>query len=522
MRNQTLARKEESQAIDSFDDVAQFEAIAEQLVWPQTSWVGNAWVDCGTQQTMPLRRSPVDGRILPALFEGDMALVDDAVSQARSAFHRGDWAHLSPASRKQVLLQMAVLLEAHATELCVMDCLSMGKPYARLVQQDAVKAAECFRWFAEWIDKVQGEYVPANGERIGWVEKTPLGVVAAITPWNYPLENIAWKLAPALAAGNCVVLKPAEQSSYSALRFAQLAAQAGLPAHVLNVVVGSGETVGQYLVEHPDVSAVFFTGSSRTGRTVCNSASRHRIKPVSVECGGKSPALIWHGCSNLQEAVEEVCGRVFGNAGQTCNAPSRLIVARPLLDQVRQIIVGISGTHVPCDPRVGRPQHGALCSHFDVERIDALVRTATDEGAELWVGGSPADVVPGGAYYLPTVLGNVAPHGALAQQEVFGPVLSVFTVDHLDDAIALANDSRYALAAGIYTDHLGDALAFQRGVYAGNVYINGWGMDDISVPFGGLGDSGNGTKDKGLRAFEKCFASRSITICTKRRAPGPT
>lgn len=510
----------ELQRVSEFSDVAEFEAAAHHASWPHVSWIGNAWVDGANQQPMPARRSPVDGRNLPLLYEADSHGVDEAVRRARAAFRRGDWTGLSWAARKQVLSNMAALLEEHATELCVMDCLSMGKPFSRLVQQDAVKAAECFRWFSEWIDKVQGEYVPANADRIGWVEKVPLGVVAAITPWNYPLENIAWKLAPALAAGNCVVLKPAEQSSYSALRFAQLAAQAGLPADVLNVVVGAGETTGQYLVEHPDVNAVFFTGSTRTGQIVCNSASTRRIKPASVECGGKSPAVIWHGCSNVREAVQEVCTRVFGNAGQTCNAPSRLIVASPLLEEVRKCVEQMATDFLPGDPRIGRRQHGALCSHSDVARIDVLVHDALAQGAALWAGGSPAEIVAGGAYYLPTVVAHAAPDSPLAQQEVFGPVLTVFAADSLDDAIALANDSGYALAAGIYTDKLGDALVFQKRIYAGNVYINGWGLDDISIPFGGLGNSGNGTKDKGLRAFEKCCASRSVTIGTKHLAGG--
>lgn len=514
--------EQEPQVTVSFSNAEDFETIAARMVWPQSSWIGNAWVDRAPQRFLPVRRSPIDGRSLPPLFAGDTALVDEAVMQAREAFGRGDWSALPWAVRKKVLANIALLIERHATELCVMDCLSMGKPYSRLVLQDAAKAAECFRWFAELIDKVQGEYVPANAERIGWVEKRPLGVVGAITPWNYPLENIAWKLAPALAAGNCVVLKPAEQSTYSALRVAELAAQAGLPAHALNVVVGAGESVGQYLVEHPGINAVFFTGSSRTGRNVCNSASRYRIKPVSVECGGKSPAVIWQGCSDLKQAVSEVCHRVFGNAGQTCNAPSRLIIARSHVPEVRQLIEEIAAQFQPCDPRIGTPQHGALCSHADVDRVAAVVQDAVERGAELWVGGAPATVVPGGAYFLPTVVANIAPDSPLAKEEVFGPVLAVFVVDTLDQAVALANDNNYALAAGIYTDILDEALEFQNHVYAGNVYINGWGADDISIPFGGLGDSGNGTKDKGLRAFDKCCASRSVTISMKRRVLGST
>lgn len=496
----------------TFDSVQAFEAQVQTLVWPQTSWIGNAFADPANAELLPMRGSPVDGRTLPSLCAASAGLVDEAVRGARSALERGDWAQQPASARKRVLERMAQQLEHHATELCLMDCLSMGKPFARLMRQDAVKAAECFRWFAELIDKVEGELSPANPSRIGWVERVPLGVVAAITPWNYPLENIAWKLAPALAAGNSVVLKPAEQATYSALRFAQLAARAGLPPHVLNVLVGTGEGVGQTLVEHPGVDAVFFTGSTATGQRVCNSASRHRIKPVSVECGGKSPVVLWSGAGNLKQSVAEVCARIFGNAGQTCNAPSRLIVAAALVDEVRLYLDELASQYAPQDPRVGAPEHGALCNVSDAARIQSMVDTGVRAGAQIWVGGRCMQPVAGGAYFAPTVLANVDPASALAQQELFGPVLCVFTAQTLDDAIGLANDSTYALAAGIYTDHLPDALEFQRRVHAGNVYINGWGLDDISVPFGGLGNSGNGAKDKGLRAYEKCCATRSVTI----------
>lgn len=490
-----------------------FERLAASLAWPSQAWINGRW-HAPTHSSVIARRSPVDGRDLPPVVACGPAEVDQAVAAARRAHEDGRWRRLPLETRKAVLLSLAQRIEDEALALCAMDCLDMGKAMSSLRGHDAVKAADCFRWYAELIDKVYGGYAPARPDCFSMITYEPLGVIGAITPWNYPLENLAWKLAPALAAGNTVVLKPAEQASHSALRLAELATQAGLPDGVLNVVPGEGPVCGAYLAEHEDVDAVFFTGSTEVGRQLCERAPRRRIKPVGVECGGKSACVIWSDCDDSAAALATVADRIFRNGGQTCNAPSRLIVARTLLPQALDVLGGLAERYRPADARLADTLVGALSSHGHLMRVATHVDAARAAGAVVVTGGQRQDAVPGGAYYAPTVLTGASPEAAISREEVFGPVLCLYAVDSLLQAVRLANSTPYALAAGIYTGRLQQAFDFSRQVRAGNVYINGWGTDDITVPFGGHGDSGNGMKDKGLASFQKCCAVKSVTVST--------
>ncbi len=446
-------------------------------------------------------RSPIDGRTVAPLARGQAADVNAAVQSARQAFDDGRWAHQSPAQRKRVLLQLADAVHAAREELALLECLEVGKPIAKALAADLGGTVRCLRWYAEAIDKVYGEVAPTGRDALALIQREAMGVVGCIVPWNYPLLMAVWKLAPALAMGNSVVLKPSEKSPLSALRLAELAVEAGLPPGVLNVVPGFGQEAGESLARHPDVDAIGFTGSTRIGRRMLQCAAESNLKRVYNELGGKSAVLIFPDCPDLPRAAQALAEALFYNAGQSCNAPSRILVHASVADAFASCMVEETARWQPGDPLLEDTAMGAIVDDGQLRRVLDHVRSGTGD-ARLLAGGCRAQVGRGGCFMQPTVFADVPPTATIAREEIFGPVASLLRFDDEAQAVALANDSVYGLQASVWSSDISRAHRVARALRAGTVHVNQYNDDDITVPFGGYKQSGNG-RDKSLHALDK-------------------
>ncbi|GAA4966844.1 gamma-glutamyl-gamma-aminobutyraldehyde dehydrogenase/4-guanidinobutyraldehyde dehydrogenase/NAD-dependent aldehyde dehydrogenase [Nonomuraea thailandensis] len=460
--------------------------------------------------------SPIDGRLLLEVSACDAADVDVAVRAARRAFDDGRWRDQPPRARKRVLLAWADLLEAHAEELALTESLDVGKPITDARTIDVPAAVRTVRWYAEAIDKVYGETAPTGSDVLATVTREPIGVVGCVTPWNFPLYMACLKLAPALAAGCSVVLKPAEQSPLTALRAAELAVEAGLPSGVLNVVPGFGETAGQALGRHPDVDALAFTGSTEVGKLFLRYSGESNMKRVSLECGGKTPHIVMADAQDLQAIARAVTWGIFLNAGQVCNAGSRLLVDRRVKHELLEHITAQAGAIRLGDPLDPATELGAVIDHDSRDRILARVREAQNAGGRLVLGGAAARVETGGAYVEPTIVDHVGNDTRLAQEEVFGPVLAVIDFDGPEQAVELANASAYGLAAALWTQDVDVALNAARRLRSGTVWINNFDDSDITTPWGGFRQSGIG-RDKSLHALDKYMELKTTWISIRHQ-----
>ncbi len=445
--------------------------------------------------------SPRDGSVIAAVARGGAEDVDRAVRAARMAFEAGGWALADPRERKRVLLALAALIDEHAEELARLESADVGHPIGDARGVDVVNARDCFAWYAEAIDKVYGEIAPTGADAVALVGREPFGVVGAVVPWNYPMIITAWKLAPALAAGNSVVLKPAEQSPLTALRIAELADEAGVPAGVLNVVPGYGEEAGEPLGRHSDVDKLAFTGSVEVGHRFLVYAGESNGKSVSLELGGKSPHVVLADAADLDAAAEAIGWGIFYNAGQTCHAGSRVVVAEQLADGLAERLVRFAGEWHPADPADPGTRLGAMVSEEHLGGVLARVQRAADGGARVLVGGARAQPVAGGAYMSPTVIEAPDPTDPIVQEEVFGPVLTIQHAEDLDHAVALANGTAYGLAAAVWTSDVSAAHRVARRLRAGTVWVNTFDMSSLSTPFGGFKGSGHG-RDRSLHALD--------------------
>jgi acyl-CoA reductase-like NAD-dependent aldehyde dehydrogenase len=442
-----------------------------------------------------------DGTELAQVARAGAEDVDRAVAAARRAFERGEWALADPADRGRVLIRLAELMFEHGDELSLTEALDTGHPIGDARGVDVPNAARCFAWYGEAIDKVYGEIAPTAADALALIGREPLGVVGAVIPWNYPLIISAWKLAPALAAGNSVVLKPAEQSPLSALALAELAAEAGIPDGVLNIVPGFGEEAGQALGRHDDVDKIAFTGSVPVGRLFQRYAGESNGKSVSLELGGKSPQVVLADAVDLQAAAEAIGWGIFYNAGQTCHAGSRVVVQRDAREELIERLQAVAAGFVPGDPMEPDTVLGALISDEHLSGVIARVERAAANGAEVIAGGRRAHPVPGGAYMTPTLIEADDPSDQIVTDEVFGPVLVIQTADDVDDALALANDTRYGLAAALWTSDVRTAGRLARRLRAGSVWVNTFDASSMATPFGGMKDSGHG-RDRSLHALD--------------------
>jgi gamma-glutamyl-gamma-aminobutyraldehyde dehydrogenase len=417
---------------------------------------------------------------------------------------------MEPRARKNVLLRWAELVRQHADEIALLETLDTGKPIADTTSVDIPSAAYCISWFAEAIDKVGGEVVPTSTHLLGLVTREPVGVVAAVVPWNFPALIAMWKCAPALACGNSVVLKPSEKSPLSAIRLAQLASEAGLPPGALNVVPGFGDT-GQALASHMDVDCIAFTGSTAVGRKIARYAAESNLKRAWLELGGKSPQIVLPDCPDLERAARTVAHAVFYNTGQMCTAGSRLLVRREIKGEFIERVLAAAQGYAPGDPLSPETRMGSLIDASQVDRVLGYIQQGRDD-ATLLTGGRRALNSSGGQYIEPTVFDCPRADIALVNEEIFGPVLSVVTFDSLDEAVALANDTVYGLAASVWSADLSTAHETARRLRAGTVWVNCYEeTDDMNFPFGGFKESGNG-RDNSLHALEKYTELKSTIV----------
>jgi len=442
-----------------------------------------------------------DGSLIAQVAEGDAADVDGAVTAARRAFDDGRWSNRKPAERKRVLLRLADLIRDHVDELALLESLDAGKPIRDTLAVDVPSAATTFQWYAETIDKVYGEVGPTGPDALSLVTREPIGVVAAIVPWNYPLIISAWKLGAALSTGNAVVLKPASQTPLSAIRLAELAVEAGLPAGVLNVVTGPGAVVGSALARHPGVDKVSFTGSTPVGLSLMRDIGETDVKAITLELGGKSPQVVLSDCGDLEAAASAIGWGIFYNGGQTCNAGSRLIVHRSVRQELVERIAALGRELQPGEPLDPATRLGAMVDGSHLEKVLGYVRLGVGEGATVIAGGERVMAETGGFYVPPTILDGVDNGWRVAREEIFGPVLTVTEFEDEADALAIANDTHFGLAAGIWTRDVTKAHRMARAMRAGVVWVNTFDTADITVPFGGFKQSGFG-RDKGLHALD--------------------
>lgn len=486
---------------------AQYAALAESIALPTQAFVDGAFRPALSGKTFETT-NPATDQVLARICACDARDVDAAVAAAKAAFEDGRWSRLAPAERKHTLLRFAGLLEQHAHELAVMESLDSGKPIRECQNTDVPEAIHTIRWHAELIDKIYDHTAPVGANALALVVREPIGVVGLVLPWNFPLLMLAWKIGPSLAAGCSIVVKPAKETTLTALRVAELAHEAGVPAGVFNVLPGGGRDVGEPLGRHRDVAMVSFTGSTDTGRLFLQYAAESNLKRVVLECGGKNPAVVLGDVKDLDTVARHVVSGAFWNMGENCSASSRLIVHA----DVKERLLERMGAHMrewkmgdPLDPD---NRLGAMVSKAHFEKVRSYIGQAAAERLALAFGGQTER----GIFVQPTVVDGVGPGSRLFQEEIFGPVLSVTTFTTLEEAIALANDSVYGLAASVYTDDLRNAIRLSREIRAGVVTVNCFGEGDVTTPFGGYKESGFGGRDKSQWAHDQYTEIKTIWI----------
>lgn len=446
--------------------------------------------------------SPVDGRILAKVASTDEADADAAVIAARRAFESGVWRLQSPAARKRVLIRFADLILEHQEELALLETLDMGKPIGDSMAIDVPATANAIRWNAEAIDKLYDEVAPTPHDQLGLITREPCGVVAAIVPWNFPMIMASWKFAPALAAGNSFILKPSEKSPLTAIRLAQLALEAGIPPGVFNVLPGYGHTVGKALALHMDVDVLAFTGSTGVAKQLLVYSGQSNMKRVWLEAGGKSPNVVFADAPDLRAAAVAAAAGIAFNQGEVCVAGSRLLVQRSIREPFIALLLEALQAWKPGHPLDPATKVGAVVDQRQLDNVLRYIEIGKEQGAQLLVGGRRTLQDTGGQYVEPTIFDGVTNAMTIAREEIFGPVLSLISFDTEEEALAIANDSIFGLAAAVWTANLSRAHRFARGLRAGSVWVNQYDGGDMTAPFGGFKQSGNG-RDKSLHAFDK-------------------
>jgi gamma-glutamyl-gamma-aminobutyraldehyde dehydrogenase len=482
-------------------DQTTIDRLRVEPVPPQAHFIAGRDEPASGGRTLEVT-SPIDGKSLTTIADGVAVDIDRAVSAARAAFETGVWSRRPPAERKKTLLALAELIERDAGALAVLGVRDNGTEISMAYKAEPLSAAGTFRYYAEAIDKVYGEIAPTADDVLGLIHREPLGVIGVIVPWNFPMMIGAWKIAPALAAGNSVVVKPPEIASLTLLRLARLAAEAGLPDGVLNVVTGRGESAGEALGLHMDVDAIAFTGSGPVGRRLLEYAARSNLKRVHLELGGKSPNIVFADVADIEHAAKASSNGIFRNSGQVCVAGSRLLVQSSIHDQFVDRLLAAAAALEVGDPLNLSSDVGAVSSEEQLQKNLGFVSRAKTEGATLLTGGERILNDTGGSYMAPTVFDGVTPEMELAREEVFGPILAVQRFETEEEAVRLANATDYGLAAGVWTTDLATAHRMVRAVRAGVVHVNTYGGVDITVPLGGFRQSGFG-RDKSLHAFDK-------------------
>ena len=478
-----------------------WQTLARTLTPRTEAFIGGRYVPALSGATFDCI-NPANGQVIAKVASCDAADVEAAVESARAAFEGGAWSRRAPAARKKVLLRFAELIRKHREELALTETMDMGKPISDSMKIDVPAAANCIAWYAEAIDKVYDEVAPTAHETLALITRESVGVVGAIVPWNFPLLMASWKLGPALATGNSVVLKPSEKSPLTALRIAELALEAGLPEGVLNVVPGFGHTAGEALAMHMDVDCIAFTGSTRTGKRMLEYSGKSNMKRVWLECGGKAPNVVLGDVADVERAASAAAFGIFFNQGEMCSAASRLVVHESVKDAMLEKIVEIGRTMAPGDPLDPKTRLGAIVDQVQLNTVMGYIEAGRKDGAEVRLGGSRVRQDSGGFFVEPTVFSNVNPDMKIAREEIFGPVLSTITFRDVEEAVKIANDVSYGLTAAVWSRDITTAHRVAKRLRAGTVYVNCYDADDITVPFGGFKQSGNG-RDKSLHAMDK-------------------
>jgi len=454
--------------------------------------------------------NPATGKRLARIAACEQPEVNAAVAAARRAFESGVWSKRPPSERKSVLLKFADLLEANLAELALLDCLDAGKPITDCMTMDLPDTVHCFRWHAEAIDKEYERVSPTGPDNVALIVREPLGVLGAIIPWNFPIQMAAWKLGPMLATGNSVVVKPARQTSLSVLRLAELAAEAGIPDGVLNVIPGNGALIGTALCRHMDVDAVAFTGSTEVGRELLHYSAESNLKRILLELGGKNPQVVLADAPDLDYVASQALSCVFWNMGENCSSGSRLIVHRKLKDKLLAKMIEQSREWKVGDPLHPATRLGPLIEASHMNKVLGYIESGKTEGARLVLGGKRTRTRSGGFFVEPTIFDNVRPKMKIAREEIFGPVLSVFPFNTEAQAIRLANDTPYGLTASLYTRNNSTAHRVARALRAGTVSVNCFSEGDAATPFGGFKQSGFFGRDKSIFAHHQYTELKTV------------
>ncbi|PQM57784.1 MAG: aldehyde dehydrogenase [Rhodobacteraceae bacterium] len=454
--------------------------------------------------------NPANGKILAKIARCEKADADIAVEAARNAFENGPWPKMSPAERKVILQRFATLIEAHTDELAELEAIEAGKPISDCIEIDLPETVGTIRWHAEAADKIYDQLSPSGSGVVSMIVREPIGVVAAILPWNFPLMMAAWKLGPILAEGNTVILKPAEQTSMSTIRLAQLATEAGIPDGVINVVPGFGEEVGKALGEHMGIDCVGFTGSTEIGRMFLRYSADSNLKRVLLECGGKNPLVVMPDAADLDVVADHAANSIFWNMGENCSSNSRVLIHSSLKAEFIELLLERTRDWVIADPLDSACRLGPLIEEDHMKKVLSHIEKAKKEGAKLICGGNRAMTESGGYFVEPTIFDEVSPKMSIAKEEIFGPVLAILTFETPEEGIAMANDTEYGLTASVFSASNKTAHNAARQIRAGTVSVNCYGEGDISTPFGGFGLSGFGGRDKSLAAHDQYCELKTI------------
>jgi gamma-glutamyl-gamma-aminobutyraldehyde dehydrogenase len=488
----------------------EYQAIAADIAMPVNAYINGKFAKPRSGNYME-SINPATGEVLAKVAACGNEDVDYAVTKAREAFDRGDWSRMHPSERKQVMIQLTKLMQRDRHQLATLESLESGKPIRECQLTDVPETLHCLKWHAEATDKLYDQISPSGDDALGLIIREPVGVAACVLPWNFPLMMLAWKIGPALSAGNSVIVKPAEQTSMTALRVAELATEAGIPDGVLNVLPGDGPQTGEPLGRHDGIAVVSFTGSTEVGRRFLEYSAQSNLKRIVLECGGKNPALVLEDADNLDHAARQIVYAGMWNMGQNCTANSRVIVHKKvskalverMLEQLRSWRTG--------DPLDPTNQLGAIVNREQYDKILNYIAIAKKEGAEVLAGGN-AVKNGDGLFIEPTIFGGVTPDMTIAKEEIFGPVMAVIDVTSDEHGLALANDTVYGLQASLYTSNVTKAHRFARAMQAGTISVNCYAEGDIATPFGGYKLSGFGGRDNSLQAHEQYCETKTIWI----------
>jgi aldehyde dehydrogenase (NAD+) len=471
-------------------------------------FINGEWRDAAGGKTIEVV-NPATEEVIAEVASAEKSDVDAAVAAARAAFD-GPWAKLSARERGKLVWTIGERLMERADEIARLETLHNGKPIFESRHIEVPAAAECFQYFAGWADKIHGETIPVKGNYLTYTLREPVGVVAAIVPWNFPLLLTAWKVAPALACGNTVIIKPASQTPLTALALAEIALEVGLPPGVLNVITGPGSTVGQAIVEHPGIDKIAFTGDTSTGKGIMRGAAE-TLKKITLELGGKSANIVFPD-ADLDAAIRGATTGIFYGKGEVCAAGSRLLVDTSIKGEFIDKVAARAKKMAPGDPLDPKTRLGAISSKKQLETDLRYIEIAKTEGAQLVAGGARADIGTGKGYFLqPTVFDGVTPEMTIAREEIFGPVLAAIEFGDVDEAIARANDSNYGLAAAVWTKDIKKAHYVARKLQAGTVWINTYNIYDTAAPFGGYKQSGFG-REMSMHALEHYTQVKSVWV----------